>query len=224
MLKFINKTNQTLIDLKKQLEDKVKFKLLIDKTVAKFDDVFENIKNIKKMIAEDIAREYNFTDKDSLKSLEIIAGEHLGNYIEEKWVFKNREEERKYEKAKKEISLEKQKDNFKSICKMIVKHGNSVAPIVSYFLENNDWSYLDFENQEKGYESLDITRDSFKENIGKQICYVNSRRVDKHRGYYNVEYGIISGVRYNRLFLNDYNEEIDIRDIAECGIKINLEK
>jgi hypothetical protein len=79
--KLVNNTNQTVIDLKKQLKDKVNYKLLIDKTVGKFDDVFKNTKNIKKMIAEDIASEYNFTDTDSLKSLEIIAGEHLVNYL-----------------------------------------------------------------------------------------------------------------------------------------------
>lgn len=77
---------------------------------------------------------------------------------------------------------------------------------------------LDFEKEEKGYKPFYLSRDNINKNIGKRICYVT--RVDPHRGYYKVEYGTIDRVRYNRLFLDDYNKEIDIRDVKECGIEI----
>ena len=35
-----------------------------------------------------------------------------------------------------------------------------------------------------------------------------------------VRFGTIHSVRYSRLFLNDMNKEVDIRDIKEAGIKI----
>lgn len=84
--------------------------------------------------------------------------------------------------------------------------------------------YLDFQKQEKGYEPFQLTRENIRKNIGRQICYVNKRRVDPYRGYYNVEYGILCEVRYSRLFLDDGNSEIDIRDVAECGIQIEIKK
>ena len=77
---------------------------------------------------------------------------------------------------------------------------------------------LDFENREKGYKHLYPSRENFKNNIGKTICYVD--RVDKHRGTYFVRYGKIHSIRYSILFLDDMNREVDIRDIKACGIKI----
>lgn len=81
--------------------------------------------------------------------------------------------------------------------------------------------YLDFENEkyEKGYQSFYANRENIKKNIGKQICYVDY--VDPNRGTYIVKYGVINSIRYSRLFLNDMNREVDIRDIKECGIKID---
>lgn len=78
--------------------------------------------------------------------------------------------------------------------------------------------YLDFAGEESGYEQFFLTRENVRKNIGKTICFV--RRVDPYRGYYNVEYGRIHSIRFNRLFLNDMDSEIDIRDVKECGIKI----
>lgn len=82
--------------------------------------------------------------------------------------------------------------------------------------------YLDFENPkyEKGYKPFQLTTDSIKANIGKKICYVRSRSIDPHRGYYNVEYGVIHSKRYSQLYIEDGNNSVDIRDIVECGIEI----
>lgn len=79
---------------------------------------------------------------------------------------------------------------------------------------------LDFENEkhEKGYEKFYPSRENIRKNIGKKICFVTY--VDPHRGYYTVRYGVIDSVRYSRLFLNGGNDEVDIRDIKECGIEI----
>ena len=79
---------------------------------------------------------------------------------------------------------------------------------------------LDFENEnhEKGYEKFHASRENIRKNIGKKICFVTY--VDPNRGYYNVKYGLIDSIRYSRLFLNEGNDEVDIRDIIECGIEI----
>jgi hypothetical protein len=78
--------------------------------------------------------------------------------------------------------------------------------------------YLDFEKQEKGYENLPLSINIFKQKINCQICYVNSRRIDKYRGNYSVEYGVIESTRYNTIYFTN-GSEIDIRDIAQAGIK-----
>lgn len=79
--------------------------------------------------------------------------------------------------------------------------------------------YLDFEKEEKGYQRFYVNRENVRANIGKTICYVD--RVDPYRGYYTVHYGIIHSIRYSRLFLNNMEHEVDIRDIKEAGIKID---
>lgn len=80
--------------------------------------------------------------------------------------------------------------------------------------------YLDFEKEEKGFKELTLNIAEFKKNIGKKICFVNKRRICKHRGWYDISYGTIAGTYYNTIYLNDYNDSIDLRDIAEAGIKI----
>jgi hypothetical protein len=80
--------------------------------------------------------------------------------------------------------------------------------------------YLDFENEELGFESFYPTRENIRANIGRQICFVDHRSVCRHRGYYRVEYGIIDSIRYSQLLLDGGNNSVDIRDIVECGIKI----
>jgi len=77
---------------------------------------------------------------------------------------------------------------------------------------------LDFDNQEKGYQPFKVTKENIKANIGKKICYVDY--VEPNRGTYFVRFGTIHSVRYSRLFLNDMEKEVDIRDIKEAGIKI----
>ena len=80
---------------------------------------------------------------------------------------------------------------------------------------------LDFENEkyEKGYEKFYPTRENIKKNIGKKICFVTY--VDPHRGYFTVKYGVIDSIRYSRLLLNGGNDDVDIRDIKECGIEVD---
>lgn len=83
--------------------------------------------------------------------------------------------------------------------------------------------YLDYENEkfEKGYRPFQITRDNFKQNIGKKICFVTTRDTDKHRGTYFVRHATIHSVRYSQLYLGENGHgQVDIRDILECGIFI----
>jgi hypothetical protein len=78
--------------------------------------------------------------------------------------------------------------------------------------------YLDFEKYEKGYKPFILDRENVKANIGKRICYIDY--VEPYRGTYFVRYGTIHSIRYSRLFLDDMNKEVDIRDIKEAGIEI----
>lgn len=83
--------------------------------------------------------------------------------------------------------------------------------------------YLDFENEkyEKGYKPFQITRENFKQNIGKKICFISTRDTDKYRGTYFVRHSKIHSVRYSQLFLGENGDaKIDIRNILECGIFI----
>lgn len=77
---------------------------------------------------------------------------------------------------------------------------------------------LDFDKEEKGYKPFKINRENIKANIGKKICYVDY--VEPNRGTYFVRYGVIHSIRYSRLFLNDMEKEVDIRDIKQAGIEI----
>ena len=77
---------------------------------------------------------------------------------------------------------------------------------------------LDFDNEQKGYKPFKVTKENIKANIGKKICYVDY--VEPNRGTYFVRYGVIHSIRYSKLFLNDMNQEVDIRNIKEAGIKI----
>lgn len=78
---------------------------------------------------------------------------------------------------------------------------------------------LDFENQEKGYEKFIVNKENVRANIGKWICYVDY--IEPYRDSYFVRYGQIHSIRYSKLYLDDMNKEVDIRDIKEAGIKIN---
>lgn len=78
--------------------------------------------------------------------------------------------------------------------------------------------FLDFEKDEKGYKSFVVNKENVRANIGKRICYVNY--VEPYRGTYIVRYGTIHSIKYSRLFLDDMNREVDVRDIKEAGIEI----
>lgn len=80
--------------------------------------------------------------------------------------------------------------------------------------------YLNFQKEEKGYEYFNLTRENIRANVGLSICFVDKRTICRHRGYYHVNYGLIHSIRYSRIFLDDGDREVDIRDIVECGIKI----
>ena len=77
---------------------------------------------------------------------------------------------------------------------------------------------LDFDKQEKGYKPFKVNKDNVRSNVGKRICYVDY--VEPNRGTYFVRYGVLHSIRYSRLFLDDMNKEIDIRNIKEAGIEI----
>lgn len=79
---------------------------------------------------------------------------------------------------------------------------------------------LDFENEkhEKGYKHLPVSRENFRANIGKKICYVDF--VEPHRGTYFVRYGTIHSVKYSTLYLDGGDRQVEIRKIKECGIEI----
>ena len=80
--------------------------------------------------------------------------------------------------------------------------------------------YLDFENEQKGYEPFALTKENINANIGKRICYVDRAYVDSHRGTFLPRYGIIYGTKYNRLFLNEMGVDIKFTDVLDCGIEI----
>ena len=82
--------------------------------------------------------------------------------------------------------------------------------------------YLDFENEkfQKGYQLFSLTDKNIKENKGKRICFLLRRDYDRNRGYMVVRYGNIDRKRYSQLIINDGEDSIDIRDVLECGIKI----
>jgi len=85
--------------------------------------------------------------------------------------------------------------------------------------------YLDFENEEKGYEKFHINRQSVKLNKGRQVCFVLGRSIDPHRGYFTVNYATLDSTHYSRLLVDGGHDSVDMRDIVEAGIKIkNIEE
>jgi hypothetical protein len=78
--------------------------------------------------------------------------------------------------------------------------------------------YLNFDKEEKGYEPFLLTKENVKKHIGRRICYVDY--VEPYRGTYFVRYGTISSIRYSKIYFDDGNSEVDIRNIKEAGIQI----
>lgn len=76
---------------------------------------------------------------------------------------------------------------------------------------------LDFEGEEKGYTKIYPSAENFKKHIGDHICYVDF--VEPYRGTYFVRYGIISAVKRGILYLNDYERQLSISEIKECGVR-----
>lgn len=76
---------------------------------------------------------------------------------------------------------------------------------------------IDFEKEFPQFERIQLTREEVKKNVGKYLIFVD--RIDPNRGHYRIEGGTIDGMRYNRIFLNDYGKEVDLRDIKDAGIK-----
>jgi hypothetical protein len=81
--------------------------------------------------------------------------------------------------------------------------------------------YLEYNGREKGYKTFSVSKESILANIGKRIVYVTNRDVDLNRGYVFPRYGIICGIRYSTVYLNDYGLDFDKRDLLECGIEID---
>lgn len=82
--------------------------------------------------------------------------------------------------------------------------------------------YLDFNNQEEGFRSIsvsELTKEFIKQNQGREICYVLRSRIDPYRGYYSVVRGKLFDRHYSRLFLDSAENEADLRDIQEIGIR-----
>ena len=79
-------------------------------------------------------------------------------------------------------------------------------------------SWLDFDNQEKGFSAFRLTRLTVRANKGKRIVYITSRDIDRNRGYCFPKYGTISGIYYNQVLFENGKSEY-IKDIIECGIE-----
>jgi hypothetical protein len=84
--------------------------------------------------------------------------------------------------------------------------------------------YLIFDKPGKfeyGYKPFKLTPESIKANQGKQIVYLTKRDIDKHRGIAFPRFGTIGVKKYSTMYFHDYSDSINIRDIIECGIKID---
>lgn len=60
-------------------------------------------------------------------------------------------------------------------------------------------------------------RDTLKKYIGKYICYVTTRDVDRNRGFVFPRFGTIESIRYSTLYFDNGNQ-IDIRDLLEVSV------
>jgi hypothetical protein len=81
--------------------------------------------------------------------------------------------------------------------------------------------YFEYDGKQKGYKPFQVNKESIKANIGKRIVYLTKRDVDPYRGYFFPQYGVISGIRYSTVYMNDNEKEFDKRDLVECAIEID---
>lgn len=84
-------------------------------------------------------------------------------------------------------------------------------------------SYLIFDKSgrfEYGYKRFQLTEKNIKENQGKAIVYLRKQDIDTRRGMAFPRYGTIGKKRYSTMYFHDYSDSIDLRDVVECGIKI----
>jgi hypothetical protein len=81
--------------------------------------------------------------------------------------------------------------------------------------------YLEYDGKQKGYKPFQVNKESIMANIGKKIVYLTTQNVDKYRGYFFPRYGVICGMKYSTVYLNDNNNTFDKRDLVDCGIEID---
>lgn len=86
-------------------------------------------------------------------------------------------------------------------------------------------NWLNFEDArfEKGYKPIDLTPENIRANKGKRIVYLLKQNIEAIRGYAFPRYATIHSKRYSQLLIDDGNDSIDLRDVVECGIKIEDE-
>lgn len=76
---------------------------------------------------------------------------------------------------------------------------------------------IDFDKMQNDFVPFNINRETAKENIGKRICYVDY--IEPYRGTYFIRCGTITDVKRGVLIFDDYEKEIKISKIHECGIE-----
>lgn len=79
--------------------------------------------------------------------------------------------------------------------------------------------FFDLE-QHQGYERLrGINRQNVKSLMGKRV--IIAYNYDPYRGYFSTMSGIVTSVRYNIVYLDNYDREIHVRRIKELIFKNN---
>lgn len=80
--------------------------------------------------------------------------------------------------------------------------------------------YFDLENEFKDYKPFSLKDNKvIKRNIGKKICWVNKRYFDRYRGSFSIDTGRLCDARYSMVYLDNYNQDFDKRDIMACIIE-----
>lgn len=84
--------------------------------------------------------------------------------------------------------------------------------------------YLIFDQPGKfeyGFKPFKLTPENIKNNQGASIVYLRNCDIESSRGLAFPRYITIGKKRYSTLYSYDGNDSVDIRDVVECGIKIN---
>jgi len=80
--------------------------------------------------------------------------------------------------------------------------------------------YFDYETYQKGYERFNPTKENVKKNEGRYVIFLLNRDYDPVRGYMSIRGGRLTERRYSALYLDDFGNQIDTRDILEMAIRI----